>query len=238
MKTILYIFITLTVLFTCTFSQTVQETKEAPVNKYAFWISYSGGIVNPSVLNDRIANNNGIFESSVDIIESVKNFSVGLMLRPLEDEKIIVFRYEPISLTRTFPVSIQKTTTSPTITGTSDGEIKEQYSVTSYYLGIGLATLKNSIRADVGMIYGTSEMVEEGSFPNSHYSHTSTSDGYGLRASIQPILNITKNINIDLELAYRLILISDFRDAKGATVPGFEIKLNGFAFSAGIEVQL
>jgi hypothetical protein len=241
MKRLLGVFLILSAIH---YSQAQQTDSMFVPAKFRFSVDFGIVAMNPDDINNRIAVTNATFGSSAKTIKSMPELSAALIVRPMQDAKVLVLRGGYLWAARDFNFTMPQTAdSSATPVGEVNGTITETYTVYPFSIGIGLATLKSDAQLQIDFIYAVSYITEEGSFTTSDgkrssYSSSLFSPGYGFRVAGQFAVPITELLSLHLELAYRGLMLDSYEDDRTGMTSPIEFRMSGISGNMGLTLEL
>jgi len=210
----------------------------AGVQKFRLAATYGVDAVNPDQINDRIAATNGALGSSTNSIKSMPEISGSLVIRPNQDNKIVILRAGYTWTDRDYTFFVPQTDTSSKPIGTVKGTITEKYSVYPFSIGAGLSTLNSDFQVELDFIYALGYITENGTFAatgtTTAYSNTLFSPAYGFRIAGQTSVPLTPTLALQLEIAYRGLKFEDFENQMNAQPSNIEFSVSGISGTIGV----
>lgn len=219
-----------------------QETSpSSTLSKYKITFSFGISAINPEEINKHISISNTLFTSTTRTIKSASEFSASFVIRPSRDDKIILLRGSYISIERAYNFSIPETIDTVTITGYTSGAIKETYTAYPFSIGAGLTSSTFDSQIQIEYIFGLAYIEEEGSYLSSTgqrtgYIKSLFSPGYGFRFAGNTTVQITNNIGLNLELAYRYLSFHEYEDEATTQTSDITFSYSGMQGLIGLSI--
>lgn len=220
-----------------------QESVAEELTKFRFAVTYGLTMINPELINSRIAASNAVFGSTTKSFKSIPELAATVTLRPVEDLRVIILRAGYISSSREFPFTIPESNNGTTTGAVTTGTITETYSAYPISIGIGATNPKQDLIAQLELIYGLGYVLEEGAYTSStgqktSYERTVFSPTYGFRVSGAVISPISSMVGLRIEVAYRYLHFDEFENEATAQPSTIEFSMSGVQFNAGLHFTL
>ncbi len=218
-------------------SSTERDTIYAIVPRPMLSIGITGGLafISPEKMNNQIEYNNSIFNSDEFPIKRPAQWGMWIAYRPKNLPTFITLRAEMLTLSRTYSFITNVTQNDPNAITKVESSTKYRYSLYPFSIGTGSVLLKTIAKAEIAFIYALARITQETSVPG--YSNSETTyegEGYGFRLNLQQVIPIERTLGATIDIAYRFIVVDEFRDAKGVSIKNTEMNYSGINLSAGL----
>ncbi len=210
--------------------------REIPVPMLS--VGMTGGIafISPEDVNNAIEHNNSVYNGSEFPLTRPAQWGLWISYRPKNLPNYLTLRAEMLTASRTYSFATIVTSTNPNVTdATVASTLKHTYSVYPFTIGTGSVLYKTIAKAEIGFIYAIGRITHVTDVPG--YTHSESvyeGEGYGFRVNLQQMIPIEKTFSATMDIGYRLIVIDEFRDAKGVMIKNTELNFSGICLSFGL----
>ena len=196
-----------------------------------------GGIafIKPEKMNDQIEYNNSTYNSDEFPVTRPGQWGIWMSYRPKNLPTFLTLRVELLTTSRTYSFATNITQNDPTVITSIASSTKYRYSVYPFSIGAGSVLYKTIAKADIGFIYAIARITQATDVPG--YVHSETTyegEGYGFRMNLQQVIPIEKTLGATIDIGYRFIVISEFRDSRGVSIKNTEMDYSGINLSIGL----
>ncbi len=191
--------------------------------------------INPDYINNQIEFVNQATNSSMRPIRDAALWSVWLSVRPKNVYNYVSFRAEYISNTRSYTSVTQMTDHTGANSGTMETSVTTRYTLYPLSLNVGAVIPKTAAKFEIGFLYAFAVMNETGTMQNGGgYDKQFDGEGFGLRTSLQFLFPLQDKYAGTIDVGYRYLSISEFRDERGNSLKHFVADYSGVIFSLGL----
>ncbi len=205
-----------------------------------FEVKATGGItlINPTSVNDHLAYLNNSLNTDIDKVSSMTRFMIGGNFW-ISERGFVPVRFEYLSVSREYSYTAVARPDSTTAGTPFLVNAKNRYSVYPLSIGIGARSPGSNVEFEIDLIYALAYVTDEGSMgAYGNYSSTADTREYGLQVLMTPKIPITQRINLDFEIGYRYLYLSDFSDNRGRLLGDLKLSLSGAILGAGLSVSM
>lgn len=216
---------------------TERDTIYAAVPQPMLSFGMTGGLtfISPDELNSMIELNNSIYGASEYTIKRPAQWGIWLTYRPKNLPTFVSFRAELLTNERSFPFTAQVTGGSPTVIASVASTVRQRYTVLPFTIGSGTVFEKTIARGEIGFVYALGWITQTTEVPG--YSNSETvyeGEGYGFRVNMQQVIPVEGTFSLTMDLGYRYLIISEFRDEKGLSSLKTQIDYTGVMIGLGV----
>jgi hypothetical protein len=218
-------------------SSTERDTIFAVVPIPMLSVGIFGGLafIKPEKMNNQIEYNNSIYNTDEFPITRPGQWGLWLTYRPKNLPTFVTLRAEMLTSSRTYSFNANITLNDPNVITTVASSAKYRYSLYPFSIAAGSVLYKTIAKAEIGFIYALARITQQTSVPGYTNSETTfEGEGYGFRINLQQVIPIERTLGATLDIGYRYIIVTEFRDARGVSIKNTEMDYSGINLSAGL----
>lgn len=225
-------------------ASTLRSQNEPPASAGTgggYSVGFSGTLVlvNPKALNGSFHMVNTTLDLEIPRVNTLLTATAQLRMS-IDARTYLVIRGEFIRIFRAFEYDAKEI--SPADSQTGVFHVRNERAYHTFPIGLGAGIYLNrqrTVELELGAMYAFSIIDEKGTLgPYGSYRSTYDGRGWGVWATLRPMIALTDWLTVAPEISGRFLLIDDFQDQRDRQLRGFSLDFRGVSIGAALILQL